>query len=1597
MTEVMNVVLQFLCDMVMWSRETQITVMTYADVFVGYLDVDGIDVSKLLATCCFDNYEIVTTFGPGYLRLIFEDFASKYDITPPGWLELCARLVVCRGSPVVENNLMLCGYLYSSSGRNLCMMQEFFEWDDRVCLLETPASQPVPLKLHQHLASIDLLTALSEGDNPGGKVYATSFLTVSDVVRNVVGCHIQINGETPRIDRDRLHRLHFSFLSFLRTVYLQSAVVDAQFAEEMSTEDSGVWAPLPRKSGTSLPAGTKSLMEHLLDQVKEYRDLVKLRIPSVDTVQPDLESGNLLKVLVFGAIVPLLGDYFSTGSIYSVVTHSRQMIEDMISVISEILTVSPPGMLFVECTGAYFDSNRTTKDSLEKMRAVLEPKVIGGARVGSKNSSYKSADVAAESTDTASAVFETGFKSMCDQLVGHLVEKDARNELPLVLGRDGDVPLLDQVQQTPNKSGSENATEVSSTNDLDSTRLHSISGDNSVLKHSNLEKENLEKENVRNVTYAEIISAFVPMFKFCANNEKLLVDIIDVLRASAYCCRPSTSLPATPKESQELLDDMRNNRPLKMDHETHSETLEWVQNRYDAVGCTVGCLRSLAMSEKEQVHIYSLGFLLTLLQGGNEQVQRTIVLKLSKPTELTERFWERICSILGDCTSSLKKYKRLLKTLVSVSITDPGTENGEGDGDPTDLWRDYTSELDRAFGRNSRSVLSLRLLQLCCVGQCAGFQDMLVKQEKNTRSHNILRMCISLFGVVQPLIELSISAGIGTMAAFGMQLLEVILDSIRGTHQGNRNEVLSSDLLTCINRIFSNSLYKPEESSDTPPTYFKDFELPVTPNDMRCWIRWSCVRVLLALFENISSIELPLQIVGFFDVRYIISQILDCSVVMGLTVSGSDADTKGVLKVCETYIKALNRRETSFTLNTNTYKTLTRWASRHSKVKAYNFSAAAIDSIRSEAQGLWQILRHFKNFDHSQQLSTILDDFETDNPVMCTFLNCTNMHVEIGKLGGPNNLDGGNSAQWVEMVYFPIGKNVDVVNSQTFQDMFKSQIEHIPREDSKEKGQKFMDSVKRMLRHVAWFEYVSSWQVSRQLLKYSEWLERASFLLAILITLLLIFFYGIPMDPNTGYIFHDGKFAPQVKRPGYDNNIPYPFAMNTSDPAGKGKTYSSVLLTQDDSVEYRLSLLTRWDHAAEWAFLPAIKEFILFLGGVHFVCSLGKSVSFLVLDFPLSLFDWLQELEREDTEMRSSSVHSKSRASSSGPFSSLKSLSSFSAKREWRPSIRSLLSFRKVLLSPFRHSFFLCFSILGLANSPFFYPLCLLEYFAMPGGRNVVNALLIGGPNLARTFLVGMIVLVVWGFLSYAFFSTTAIEVDDSCFSLYQCVTKHILDSFRGDITTVLGTFTNWTFPALVFWEDSWEGWKTWYIMVFLVWWTFLLQPIIQGQIMDAFSRIRTEETTTRTDLNQRCFISGVSRFEFNNYPGEWEARAGGLYAWNFFLYIRHLETIEAEDRNGIEASVIDAYHSGSGAFLPQGVFAAAQWETVRDPAADWRKSMSALMKSLRDEVRGIEKKVEQVIVDKIEVDRGSGATSIGHTKSSTVDQRGASPLLGPG
>lgn len=82
------------------------------------------------------------------------------------------------------------------------------------------------------------------------------------------------------------------------------------------------------------------------------------------------------------------------------------------------------------------------------------------------------------------------------------------------------------------------------------------------------------------------------------------------------------------------------------------------------------------------------------------------------------------------------------------------------------------------------------------------------------------------------------------------------------------------------------------------------------------------------------------------------------------------------------------------------------------------------------------------------------------------------------------------------------------------------------------------------------------------------------------------------------------------------------------------------------------------------------------------------------------------------------------------------------------------------------------------------------------------------------------------------------------------------------------------------------------------------MQGIIQGQIIDAFAEKRNHDFYLKEDLEKKCFVSSIDRFVFNSYPGEWEKRRGGKYAWNYLLFFTQLAYQDEEEYNGLENMV---------------------------------------------------------------------------------------------
>eukprot|EP00961_Rhodomonas_salina_P202954 2738236-Rhodomonas_salina.1 len=84
---------------------------------------------------------------------------------------------------------------------------------------------------------------------------------------------------------------------------------------------------------------------------------------------------------------------------------------------------------------------------------------------------------------------------------------------------------------------------------------------------------------------------------------------------------------------------------------------------------------------------------------------------------------------------------------------------------------------------------------------------------------------------------------------------------------------------------------------------------------------------------------------------------------------------------------------------------------------------------------------------------------------------------------------------------------------------------------------------------------VSKSPLKRFFIQFRDVFDKTPILISVIITILLLFTYGIPMDPNTGRPLAEGKFYTRGPPPAGYEARDYPFASMTSDPTGIGARY----------------------------------------------------------------------------------------------------------------------------------------------------------------------------------------------------------------------------------------------------------------------------------------------------------------------------------------------------------------------------------------------------------------------------------------------------------
>eukprot|EP00232_Nephroselmis_pyriformis_P009351 CAMPEP_0182877142 /NCGR_PEP_ID=MMETSP0034_2-20130328/14575_1 /TAXON_ID=156128 /ORGANISM="Nephroselmis pyriformis, Strain CCMP717" /LENGTH=992 /DNA_ID=CAMNT_0025009971 /DNA_START=61 /DNA_END=3040 /DNA_ORIENTATION=- len=233
--------------------------------------------------------------------------------------------------------------------------------------------------------------------------------------------------------------------------------------------------------------------------------------------------------------------------------------------------------------------------------------------------------------------------------------------------------------------------------------------------------------------------------------------------------------------------------------------------------------------------------------------------------------------------------------------------------------------------------------------------------------------------------------------------------------------------------------------------------------------------------------------------------------------------------------------------------------------------------------------------------------------------------------------------------------------------------------------------------------------------------------------------------------------------------------------------------------------------------------------------------------------------------------------------------------------------------------------------SPFFLAVHLTVFFAeLDAGQAVFASLRVGGKFIVRTAVLGLIVIVLFGVVTFLAFGED--ELYDGgprpCDSLYQCLVGHMISGIYGDIGVLFVSSSIGIYDPNELPEHPTDDWlrqmRNLMSMLFFVMWTFLLSNIFTGQIVDAFMTMRNKAVADEKDLAERCLVCSIDRHRFHGDgvggPGQFHSHVTVQHnPLSYLFYLHHILQKDPRDFTVIESTVAAQVTVGRPDWLPLG------------------------------------------------------------------------------
>jgi len=374
-----------------------------------------------------------------------------------------------------------------------------------------------------------------------------------------------------------------------------------------------------------------------------------------------------------------------------------------------------------------------------------------------------------------------------------------------------------------------------------------------------------------------------------------------------------------------------------------------------------------------------------------------------------------------------------------------------------------------------------------------------------------------------------------TLLLFNLQVVETISEMCRGPHERNQRLALSSNFLSAVNRVFATLLYVGEDATvghvTLQPDATADETAHVRLNDVICWFKEAVAACVLSFCDLVTDPEVPRKLIRAFEVENLVAHMATEAERLGFETRKSNPrlDTSAP--------------KPSHSLS-NDFNPLGRpaEAARVMPEKSRAESTALVEGGQTEGRGvekldpgrtamvrrsmfgMYVLLLNLQDFEtwfkstEARKVRQSLTRLKKECPELHSHLKRHTTRIEIARKKG---------SKWlVEYVYFPIeGKMIHLSASSDLKDRVQEILEDIPRGNAIETRKELLVHIKRLIQWIRWSQYLqkAGGVVLDNLVLYRSAIHKLSLLPPAAITLCLLTFYGIPLDPNTGGLLAYGS------------------------------------------------------------------------------------------------------------------------------------------------------------------------------------------------------------------------------------------------------------------------------------------------------------------------------------------------------------------------------------------------------------------------------------------------------------------------------------------